>query len=585
MSGPLINPTVSSNDNCVEIKFAGSGFKRDLKLGAVPLVSISRDYIKDNAGSFIGINNKINLTGKIYPSSHVLKTDNLLDKEKNLRDLFSRSAGDLLIVAGSGPILSGINAKVISYNISPTTDNWTRSVDYSIELEYYESTDSRNYRVSSVEESWSIEPLEDLIYVNISDYQNFPQFRLTRKLSAVGIPSSNFVSHFDRKRQTDNQYNYTTVTQQGSGDAYLQAKKWVDDRLKLPFDYTSNTNSKYTTLLSDTTVNAQFITALSNNLFLYNHSRNINYSITDGSFEINDSWMAMPSKRKYIEEFIIETSTDEKNIRTTRVQGTITGLRVDPTSIVSDNLKTPTSAGKLELSQYAVLGESDSEIFSNKYINAYSGWLNDVKPKVLNRARSTISSRDRTQDYLPSSNGLLPPGNPVFRRERSLNTIPISTSENHDPINGKIEYTYEYNNSFKIIDGVVSESYAINISGPADVFAEAFVLSRPIGPALQALDTKTVATKSVRIDLVLVPPTGIDGFSLDDNKCPVWKNGNIFRQSNDFIDQQQPGGSATQVFVKTDTYNWSPTQGRFSRFKEWIYQPCTKLTDAYQFFY
>jgi hypothetical protein len=587
-NGPLLSPTSSSSNDCIEIKFAGSGLKKDLKLGAVPLVSISRDYIKDNAGSFIGINNKINLNGKIYPRHHVLGTDNLINKEKDLRNLFSRSAGDIVIEASGIPLMSGINAKIISYNISPTSDNWTRSVDYSIELEYYETTDSNNYRVSSVEESWSIEPLEDLMYVNglRYDYENFPQFRLTRKLSAVGVSSSGFVSHFDKKRQDDNQYNYISVVQQGSGDAYLEAKKWIDDRLKLPFDYNSNTDSKYTTLLSNSTVNGQFIPALSSNLFLYNHSRSINYSITEGSFEVNDSWMAMPSKRKYTEEFTIETSTDQKNIRTTRIQGSINGLRVDKVNIVSDKLLTPASSGKLELSQYQIVGEAEPPtIFENKYINAYSGWLYEVKPKIFNRASVAVSTRDRTLDYLPGTNGLLPPGNPVFRKERPLNPIPLSTSENHDPINGKIEYSYEYDNSFKIISGVVSESYKININGPADVFAEAFVLSRPIGPALQALDTKTATTKSVTIDLILVPPTGIEGFSLDDSRCPVWKNGYIFRECNNFISAQEPLGGSGQVFVKTDTYTWSPTEGRFSRSKEWIYQPCTKLNDVYQFFY
>lgn len=588
MPGPILNPGSQGAKDCIEITFAGSGFKKDLRLGAAPLVSINRDYIKDGAGSYIGVNNKVTLTGKIYPSGSVLETSRLLDREKTLRNLFGKAVGDFYIYASGAPILSGINAKILSYDIEKTPDNWTRSVDYTINLEFYESTDSKTYRVSRVEENWSIEPLEDYLYANIAeyDYTNYPQFRVTRKLSAVGIPESGYMSHYDKERKNNSEYNLINVNQVASGDAYMQARMWVNDRLDLPFNHTKNKDAEYTSLASESTATNGFFSAYNAGFFLFNHNRSINYSITDGSFEVNDSWLSIPSNRKYTEEFSIETSTDNKNIRTTKIQGTVKGLSIAQKSLVTDELKTPDIDGNLWLTQHNISGEAKgTEFYSEKYINASSGWLSEVKTKLVQRVNAAVSNKDRTQDYLPGTDGLLPPGNPVFRKERSLNPIPVSTSESHDPFNGTISYTHEYNNSFKIIEGVVSENYKISINGPADQFAETFVLARPIGPILQALDTKTTTTKSVSIDLVLVPPTGIDGFSMDENTCPVWTGGYVFGQCESFIQSQKPLGTANQIFTKTDTYSWSPTEGRYTRNVEWLFQPCTKNGDAYQIFY
>ena len=180
----------------------------------------------------------------------------------------------------------------------------------------------------------------------------------------------------------------------------------------------------------------------------------------------------------------------------------------------------------------------------------------------------------------------MPPGNPAFRQENALNYIPISTSETHDIFNGTVGYNFEYNNIIKIISGVISESYKINTTGPADHIAEVFVLNRPLGPILQNLATKTSTTKSIEIELVVVPPTSIAGFSFDDSECPVGYNTYIFTKCEEFINAQMPLSTETTgriVIKKNDTYGWSPTDGRFTRNVEWLYQPCVKDGHPYQF--
>jgi len=604
--GPIINPGGGSSSACIDVRFAHSGLNYDLKLGATPLITLSREFLQDGAGTFIGINNKVNLTGQIRPSGTKLGFTELMKREDKLRRLFSYGAGDFEITKEGKPIFSGINAKVVSYSTEKSDNNWVLSMGYSIDLEFYESVKTANnsYRVTSINEAWSLEPIEEHIYTLIAtpasnpdpdatggqtQIENIPQFRLTRKLSAVGVPSSGFYSHFDKQRHNDSEYNFKTINNQTPGsDAYLQAKKWVDDRLKLPFDTSENANARYTTLLSSNTASFGSMFSSFSNLYLYNHTRNINYSITDGSYDVSDSWLALPKSTRFTEDFTIETSTDNKNIRSVRVQGTINGLQITNGQLYGSGMDIPSSGkGEIALTGYQINGETfGSTIAGEKYNNAISGWIYDVKPALYKRACLAINSSDRTQPWYQPNQGLLPPGNPVFRQENALNYIPISTSETHDIFGGTIGYSYEYNNIIKIISGVISESYKINTTGPADHIAEVFVLNRPLGPILQNLATKTSTTKNIEIELVVVPPTSIAGFSFDDPACPVGYNSYIFTQCEGFINAQMPLSTDTNggiVFRKNDTYGWSPTDGRFSRNVEWLYQPCVKDGHPYQF--
>jgi hypothetical protein len=615
MGGPFPNPSASSS-NCAEVYFAHSGFKSDLKLGATPMVSISRDFLKDGAGSLLGINNKININGKIYDTGNVKPgLDGVLDKEYNLRTLFAASAGDFEIKYNNKTIFSGINAKVVSYNTEKTSDNWERSIDYTIELEAFENTDSSfEYRVSAVNETWSIEP-EEAIYSSFgitangsapsdSEEGNFqatpyvtgiPQFRVTRKLSATGVSKDKYVSHINT--QGDKNYNFEQQSSQdAANDAYLQAKKWVDSRIPLTFDQSKNQGGQYTPLAGTTAS----IGGL--NLALCNHTRSINWSITEGTYEINDSWIGLGSGTPYAEEYSIECSTDDKFVKKVTVQGTIRGFQATNFDLLKDDqLGTPPNSGdkSIKISGFNKMGETGSfanhlgdTMKADKYHNALSGWINNVKKSLYSRASIAINSADRRQDYDAKQNSQ----NPVARKERVLNHIPISTSEGHDPIKGIITYSHEYNNSFKIFSGVISENVSITTNGPGDQIAEVFVIGRALGPVLQSLATKTSTTKSVTVELLVPPPTSIKGLLMDNSDCPFYTGGVLFNQCEELIEGLKPfgarqgiyagatmGATTGHVYVKQDSYQWNPMDGRYTRNVEWVYQPCTKNNNNYQF--
>ena len=120
---------------CVDVFFAGSGFRTDMDLGGAPLMNLTRDFVRDGGGSLMGMNNRVTLTGKIFPSGGGLPgMKGVMSKERQLRDLFRRSAGDLKITdTDSGDVLfSGIQAKIQSYSANNTPDNMSMSLDLSL---------------------------------------------------------------------------------------------------------------------------------------------------------------------------------------------------------------------------------------------------------------------------------------------------------------------------------------------------------------------------------------------------------------------------------------------------------------------
>ena len=618
---------------CVDVFFAGSGFRTNMDLGAAPLMNLTRDFVRDGGGSLMGMNNRVTLTGKIFPSGGGLPgMKGVMTKERQLRDLFRRSAGDLKVkdTDSDTVLFSGIQAKIQSYSANNTPDNMSMSLDYNIELEFFEETtqspeDSKNYRVNNVSESWSIEP-QEMIYSSLgynvtkqpetepsqsADGGNgfsitknvkitgIPQYRITRQLSAVGVPSSGFANHLGKTENGKLEYNSQAATQNTPEkyDAYLNAKKWVDDRSGLAFDSTKNDKS-YSPFL---TLNKNLTSY--NDIHLYNHTKTVNFSVIDGTYETNDSWVAIPCGILFTEEFTIETSTDEKYVSTVNVQGTVNGLSVTPfdqtikatgiptTGTTQNKIKFGTDANKEGVvgTQSNTGHEHYNTLQGSRYENAISGFLNDVKPRLYERACLVVNTPDRTLDYIPLQGNVFNenPGNPAFRKQRRLNYIPVSTSEGHDPLKGIITYSHQYTNKTKIFSGVIAESVDISVNGPGDVISEAFVIGRPLGPVLQNLNTRTSTTKSVNIEITVVPPSSTQGFLLDQTQCPVYTGSQLFQQIEDLVEGLKPYGQAKStvlnfnrnahtgnVFIKSNTYNWNPAEGKYSRSVEWVYQPC-----------
>ena len=597
----------------VVVKYNASGLHTIC--GTSPMMTLSHTFNRTDVGQLISITNKITLNGRIYNrDASASGIDYVLAQEQKLKNLFKDCPiGTFSVDCGGSSVISFTGVKALSISTESSPDYLTKSIPYTIDLEYIQPANSSDPPVISCSDSWNVEPISDeYLYANFNEaintkpeYNNpfypagaptqrtpmtasslqitqIPQFKVSRKLTAKGVLSE-------------------SVCGSGSGyyNGYLDAKKWVENRLGSPWQASNSSGVYFGGGFSPSTMNTASI-------YLYNHVRSINFSITEGTYELNDTWLAMPIGITHTEDYTIDVSTDEKYIKTVKVQGTIKGLTIaNANSVISTGNSSIGSDGRVELSGTLRSGQTGGTIIysadtgnapttsfrNNKYDNALVAWHSGIKPFLYQRASAGLNRPRYTQSYVPDGydrDKVL--RNPTYSQDNRLNIIPWSTTESHDPRKGVITYGYEYNNKFTMISGVISENISIDDNGPTDVVAEVFVIGRSLGPVLQSLSAKTSSKKNVSIDITVMPATGIPQYFMTNNSCPLWTGGNIYTTIEKIIEGLKPFGTrdasifvgATrnntppgQVYLTENTQNWNPAEGRYSRKVGWVYQQCT----------
>lgn len=631
-----------TNNPPVKILYNGSGI-HDIT-GPVPMISFSTTPNTNDNGFIYSTTSHINLAGTIYIPTGI---SGVLNAVSGLKKLFFGSSTPsegatsdnynnvLKIQCDNADTFVASGVRATSFSVEKSSNNWVMSADYSIDLEYISpisTKQNKQYFVKTASDSWSIEPLEDYVFTygrhevhpgkgeyhnpnsgftttnaeNTYDlyYKGIPQYKVSRKLSAVGFSSSTSAN--------------AGIGSEKSNLAYLNAKLWVTDKLQSALAATSTYGFEFATpYLKDTK-------------YFYNHLRSINFSVTDGTYEVNDSWLSMPTGISYVEDYTIECATDEKYLKTIRVAGQIKGLsRVADLELQGKYLNpdyagdSSTGATSGLISNRATIAISGSsfnslidetqdihyrdnntastvtQITQSKYLNAQSGWLNDIKPFLYSRACLGIKSADRNVDYIQANVvPQPPPNNPIYSYERLLNVIPVSTAEGYDPRKGTISYSYEYTNKFNYFSGVIAENISMTDNNPTDVVSEVFVLGRRLGPVIQNLGARTTAKRELTVDVVVLPPSALAGFVMTNTACPLYTGGTIYTAIDTLVKQLKPfgdrpvavfGNTGTrlntvndtgQVFIAGDTTSWNPVNGTFSRSVSWIYQQCTNTRSS-----
>lgn len=623
-SGPFINavfnidskqqqtePTYSSiqSTDRVTIEYNGTGI-HTVTNGPTPTISLSHSYNRTEAGILTSITNKINLNGKIYDvGATTTQFSTIMGKERDLKDMFKNCPiGNLNIKCGGTTVLGVSGVRALSVSTEPSPDNITRSLGYNVDLEYYEKISDQDGLITSCSDSWSIEPMEDYFWEDLTltstrntdpatgrkgnapgnsiTVKNIPQFRLSHRVSARGAIGSGICG------------SPQAIAGSGYFVAYREAQKWVKQRLEKPWN-TNNNDGAY--------VGSYGTPA--GNLWLFNHVRSTNFSMTEGSYEITDTWLAMPTGITHLEDYTIDISSDEKFVKTVRVQGNIKGLDIaTDNKIKGDSSLTPDTTGQIKLPEamtqhrsggsalYGIDANQSTSIQSYRYQNALTAWHSGVKPSLYARASAvTNRSAGYSNNYLINGANIAnnynrdnPSANPVYHSDRMLNVIPYSTTEGHDPKRGVITYSYEYNNKYTLMSGVISENITVTDNAPVDVVAEVFVLGRKLGPVLQALGTKTSCTKDVSIEITTMPATGIDQYFMNNTACPMHTGSTLYQNIQLIVEGLKPfgvrnstvfgggqrGAGTGQVYVDRDTQSWNPSEGRYTRNVSWKYQQC-----------
>lgn len=606
--------------------------------GPTPLMDMSRTY-ENNDGYIRTIVESVSLNGKIIPDADATGIGfvPIMNAISGLKELISRCPINTLEVTCNGAITYKATGMIVkNFSANKTDNNWTKTADFSIDLEQKIDTSGNVQEVVDQTESWTIEPLEDVVYVSFnqplsglsSEYlspdlkptaatRGSPQpgttvnggqlgngtslgintrgqYRITRRLSArgLGVPTST-----GTEACNNNQDEINTIK-------LKNAKKWVDQRA-------SGVAISGVIVIPSLVASSS---SLGSGIHLYNHSKSLSADVFNGTYEITDNWIAMPIGTQHTESFTIDASTSNNFTKTIRVAGTINGLAMYNHDAHNNKslLAAPSGSG-LTVDMYIASGnvnKSDTlpahspssigdspggssnstatTLHPHKYSNAKDAWEKEIKPYLYRRACLGMSqygkvNRQSVNEVDPSK-----PESPAFFADRPLNTIPVSTTEGHDPIKGLINYNYEFNNQYRAISGVISENINITHDAPADNIAETTVLGRYLGPIIQSIG-RTNARKSITIDIVVQPPQSVVGSIPNSRLCPVGLNTDLRNYIQDLIDGHAPfyprdasvfgdgGTRAAQigtVFVQTDQETWNPTEGRFSKNVSWIYQQC-----------
>jgi len=649
--------------------------------GPVPLIDISHTVNNDNNGLPDTLTTNINLNGKIYrhPSSGNL---NNVDSDKNspgfsgilygisgLKDLFSVCPyGKLEIVCNNNVLYSISGLTIQNIKFDQSNDNWIQTTDYSISLSVTDSLyggdpltsyngDILEKYVTDRQDSWTIEPLEDFSFADLSytvtqrsEYSNpglnlnneapnsnrnpqstvgsanpehgstdfrvrsFPQFKVNRRVSAKGlIPKEAAINDklcFNSTNESQKIENIITRP-------YVYAKAWVEKIAK-------------SGLQASNSISDNFIGFLNPNskIFPCNHTRSTNVDIYVGSYEINDSWLVMTTGVPYTETYTIESSLDENHIKTVKIAGSINGLSIMPDNVVQHQTGLfPTGFGdfglidaNINLDHTKLLTNKNIDIFtpnnlninppnnsrlpsygrniisSDRYNNAISGWLYDIKPYLYRRASTAINSEDRILEYIrTNTNPPSLPNNPTYTKESFLGVVPVGATETHDIFKGSISYNYTFNNKFHIFSGVISENVTIDYTNSSDNITETATLDSNRSSFIQR-NSRTNPQKSISVEITIPPVNKIEQLSMHNALCPLHSGNYLWSGINTFILAHAPYSnkifppSVNSTWTSSlynegigyetaDSETWNPTQGRYSRNYSWIYQPHTISND------
>jgi len=566
--------------------------------GPTPLVSINSGTGENNS-----VINTITLEGKIFlprvgQNDTTIGISVLIPLENQLRTLFQPNTGGQLKIQCDNTdlkFLSCDNQPVVcnvkSYNANKTSDNWTFSIDYSVELEYINThadigNPCPNIPIRSYSDSWEIIPEQDESWYNLQilPTQNADQIITAGNgVNQAGV-KNNALKYTITHRIGAVSYNAATgVKPAGNAPdnrplsaAWMNAKSFVHCYLSkgslsssYPF---ANTNTNNMGVLERDTAGTSFN--------FYNHIRSFNIDKTNGSYEITDTWLALTKDVSYLEDYTVEYASESQFDSTmanppctVTINGSVQGLSIATTGSLDSNpfsVTPPSGTGVTTENARKIDG---SGLLPNKVIaitkaeTALHGWYNYVEPALHTRAialasvlrsenlnqanQSTIRNPNvitvRNQNRLPNTatqtglNSINPSG--VY-----LNRNPVSKTFGFNPKTGQITYSYRYasqpNNSMQRITRL-----SINDDVPSSVVNEIFILGRKRGPLLQDTGASTGKSRTLSIEMQTDIPRRIDQLSPLFTGCPAHSGHPDYKRLLDYVDLMRPILPA----------NWTPT--------------------------
>lgn len=384
--------------------------------------------------------------------------------------------------------------------------------------------------VDDFQESWSIEPEDgtgNTTAPNSNQEHVTRVYRLTRNISAKGKnitgyqcfgnrPPEFYKAHEQARRYVVNHINNTGNT----------SNNWDD--YPNPIGTPANFNLASGILNLSTLSHAG-----------YNHSRTENLDITQGTYNVSDSWIL--SSGNSTENYSLSLSVNEEDpTHKVSIDGTIKGLTSIPGS---------------------------GSIFGG---NSPPSSLNTPYENAVNKYRQI------------TNNGQFGMSAHTFKRAQNaagniqLNHVPLSVSLSTNEFTGEINYTIEYDDRpINTISGVSFEAVSVTDTYPGDLFAVIPVIGRSTGPVLQYIGGRTEYQRSLSLELVLDkaqnPPNVNERLNLLQKPSlrEPTRTG-IISAVNAYSPAREIG--IRKYFVSPPQETWDPKSGRYTLNINWTYE-------------
>lgn len=520
--------------------------------------SFINQYYPNGAGSKPAMQQNPELTG----------LNSLLAKQIALRELFAKTCVKMevaSVVPGETEPLLTFYPKFLSINF--TEGIWVQQCDYTINLETEfildnnnkvigsESYANRNFKpgdpgwpeadgagtsnldievllekiggfVEDFQESWSLEPEEGNgnTVDPYSGSENLTRiYRLTRNISAKG-KNINGYECFGNK---------PTEFYRAHEQARRYVVNYINNSGNLPTHYDDYPSASQG-------VDAYFASGIMNIAGThggFNHSRTENIDVTQGTYNVQDTWILSSGNAYENYSLSLDSSTSEPRNKVS-IQGTIRGLTSIPAS-------------------GSVFGGNHASNLNTAYENAINKYR-----QISNQGQYGMSAHTykRAQN---AAGGI------------TLNHIPLSVSLSTNEFTGEINYTIEYDDRPQnFVEGVSFEGISVTDTYPGDVFAVIPVIGRPTGPILQYIGGRTEYQRQLSLELVvdrsmLNQSDHRTSYLLKPSLRDPTRSG-IIAAINAYSPAREPG--IRKYFVSPPQETWDPKEGRYSLNITWTYE-------------
>lgn len=261
----------------------------------------------------------------------------------------------------------------------------------------------------------------------------------------------------------------------------------------------------------------------------YNYIRNEQINELGGNYSVNETWVLASGNA--IEEFTVQLLTPQEGYEKVTINGSIRGLETR---------------------------DNDMKVTSTKWENADTKW-SGVLPLIFTRAQA-------------------------YAEDLNLNPVVLTSTIGKNPINGTLQYTYEYDTRpTNLITDTKSEAISIQNSWDVDVVAAVGVLGRARGPVLQGLGSHRELTRSLSIELVFNSSYIASGDSIGtrlNDRNPRF-NSPQSSEIQAIVDSANPvlagvlnnvGEAATTAYVVDQNENWDISRLAYSYNLTYIYE-------------